>query len=92
MLRTIRIPVACPVESAAKVRPIADAASARLWLAEGIPIADIITMLVFRHRFKLTPDACRTYAVEIIFRAWQENPAMQQPSQAHREESHHAIA
>ena len=69
-----------------------DVDAAHKWLSEGIPVADVMTMLEFRHSVQPSPDAARSYAVEIIFRVWQENPAMQQPSQAHREESHHAIA
>lgn len=56
-------------------RRLVDAASARLWLADGVPIADILTMLEVRHRFELSPAAARTYAVEILW-------AVQHPSEA----------
>ena len=36
-------------------RRLADIASARLWLAEGAPIADVLTMLEVRRRFELSP-------------------------------------
>jgi len=44
-----------------------DIASARLWLADGVPIVDILTMLEVRHRFDLSPADARTYAVEILW-------------------------
>ncbi|MGB0065724.1 MAG: DNA-primase RepB domain-containing protein, partial [Terracidiphilus sp.] len=42
-----------------------DVASARLWLAEGIPIGDIITMLEVRRRFEISPALCSARAQEI---------------------------
>ena len=42
-----------------------DVASARLWLAEGIPIDDVITMLEVRRRFDLPAALCTTRAREI---------------------------
>jgi len=47
-------------------RRLVDAASARLWLDDGAPAADIITMLEVRHRFELSPANARAYAVEIL--------------------------
>ena len=46
-----------------------DVALACLWLAEGAPIGDVLTMLESRHRFELSSAACRAYAVEIIWPA-----------------------
>lgn len=42
-----------------------DVASARLWLAEGIPIDDIITMLEVRRRFEIPAALCKARAREI---------------------------
>lgn len=54
-------------------RRLVDTASARLWLVDGIPLADILTMLEVRHRFELSPAASRAYAVEILFVDQHEN-------------------
>lgn len=45
---------------------LVDTASARLWLADGAPVADVLTMLEVRHRFELSPANARAYAVEIL--------------------------
>jgi hypothetical protein len=42
-----------------------DVASARLWLADGISIDDIITMLEVRHRFEIPAALCSARAREI---------------------------
>jgi hypothetical protein len=42
-----------------------DVASARLWLAEGIPIDDVITMLEVRRRFEIPAALCSARAREI---------------------------
>ncbi len=42
-----------------------DIASARLWLADGIPIDDVITMLEVRRRFELSAALCSARAREI---------------------------
>jgi hypothetical protein len=42
-----------------------DIASARLWLADRIPIDDVITMLEVRRRFELSPALCSARAREI---------------------------
>lgn len=44
-----------------------DLASACLWLADGVPVADVLTMLECRHRFELSPTQCRAHAVEILW-------------------------
>lgn len=46
--------------------PVEDIRLARLWLACGSPIADVMTMLEVRHRFELSSDDCRAYAIEIL--------------------------
>ena len=47
---------------------IVDIASARLWLSEGVPITDVLTMLEARRRFDLSLSECRKYAVEVLMR------------------------
>ena len=42
-----------------------DVASARLWLGQGIPIGDVITMLEVRRRFEIPATLCSTRAREI---------------------------
>ena len=42
-----------------------DVASARLWLLEGVPMADIITMLQVRRRFEIPSALCSARAREI---------------------------
>jgi len=42
-----------------------DVASARLWLLEGIPIGDVITMLESRRRFEISTALCSARAREI---------------------------
>jgi hypothetical protein len=46
-----------------------DVASARLWLLEGVPIADVITMLQVRRRFEIPSALCSARAGEIAFTA-----------------------
>jgi len=40
------------------LRPAEDIRSARLWLADGIPIGDALTMLEGRHRFVSFRQGC----------------------------------
>ena len=42
-----------------------DVASARLWLLEGVPMADVITMLQVRRRFEIPSALCSARAWEI---------------------------
>jgi hypothetical protein len=46
-----------------------DVASARLWLIEGIPIEDVVTMLVVRRRFEIPVALCSARAREIALTA-----------------------
>jgi hypothetical protein len=46
-----------------------DMASARLWLLEGAPIDDVITMLEVRRRFEIPGSLCSTRAREIALTA-----------------------
>ena len=50
-------------------RRLADTVLANVWLAEGAPIADVLTMLETRHRFELSAADCRAYAIEILWAA-----------------------
>ena len=69
-----------------------DTASARLWLEEGFPVADVLTMLEIRRRFELSASDGRTYAVEILWAA-QEEMRTGKDSVIHpRKETHHAVA
>jgi hypothetical protein len=73
-------------------RRLADTASARLWMADGFPFADVLTMLEVRRRFELSPDVARAYAVEIFSAARAEIVTANQPLITHRKESLHAAA
>lgn len=42
-----------------------DMASARLWLLEGVPVRDVVTMLESRHRFEFPQVLCSARAQEI---------------------------
>ncbi|WP_035355117.1 DNA-primase RepB domain-containing protein [Edaphobacter aggregans] len=46
-----------------------DVASARLWLIEGVPMADIVTMLQVRRRFEIPNALCSARAQEIALTA-----------------------
>jgi hypothetical protein len=50
-------------------RCLVDIASARLWHAEGVPIADVLTMLEVRHWSGRSTTDCRAYAIEILWTA-----------------------
>jgi len=51
------------------LRPAEDIRSAQLWLAHGIPIGDVLTMLEAKRRFEFSPAQCRAYAVQILWSA-----------------------
>ena len=46
-----------------------DVASAWLWFGEGIPLADVVTMLLFRRRFEIPSTLCSARAHEIALTA-----------------------
>ena len=58
-------------EYAGRVTPLyyaqrtVDIASARLWLIEGVPMEDVVTMLEFRRRFEIPAALCSARAREI---------------------------
>ncbi len=51
------------------LRRTVDVASARLWLIEGIPIDDVVTMLQVRRRFEIPTALCSARAREIALTA-----------------------
>lgn len=73
-------------------RQISDTALALLWIAEGSPIADVLTMLEVRRRFEFSPHFARAYAVEILSAAKAETHLGSQPRITHRKELDDAIA
>lgn len=92
MLKAICKAPAFHGKSAAHERRIADTASARLWLTEGAPLADVLTMLEVRRRFELSPHDSRTYAVEILAAARAEIDHTHQIQSNRRKEQFHAVA
>ena len=92
MLRTARTPQALRDESASHGRLIVDTASVRQWLAEGLSIADVLTMLEVRRRFEFSAHDCRIYAVEILVAVTTEIRATTQPRMTHRKEPRNAVA
>jgi hypothetical protein len=92
MLRANRSPQALRVESASHGRLIADTASVRQWLAEGVSIADVLTMLEVRRRFEFSAHDCRIYAVEILSAVRAENRVPDQPRINYRKEFRNAVA
>jgi hypothetical protein len=73
-------------------RRLVDIASARLWLAEGAPIADVLTMLEVRHRFDRSSTECRAYAIEILRVAQKQFDASKDHGNAAPKETKYAIA
>jgi hypothetical protein len=47
-------------------RQLVDATSVRLWLASGLPLSEVLTMLEVRRRFELSPHAARVHATEVV--------------------------
>jgi hypothetical protein len=92
MLKTTRTPQLLRNESASHGRLIADTASVRQWLAEGVSLADALTMLEVRRRFEFSAHDCRTYAVEILSTVKAEIRTTSQPRITHRKESRNAVA
>ena len=92
MLRAARTPPALRGESASRGRLIADTASVRQWLAEGLSIADVLTMLEVRRRFEFSAHDCRIYAVEILLAVTTEIRTTTQPRTTDRKEPRNAVA
>ena len=79
-------------DATARARRTADIDSARLWLSEGVPIADVLTMLEVRRRFESFPHDSRNYAVEILLAVRAEICTTCQPRTNHRKEPRNAVA
>ena len=79
-------------DATARARRTADIDSARLWLSEGVPIADVLTMLEVRRRFESFPHDSRNYAVEFLLAVRAEIPTTSQPRRTHRKEPENAFA
>lgn len=73
-------------------RRLVDIASARLWLAEGAPIADVLTMLEVRHWSGRSTTDCRAYAVEILWTAKQQFDAIKNQRNPAPKEIKYAVA
>jgi len=92
VLINARRPQGLRAESASRGRLIADTASVRQWLAEGVSIADVLTMLEVRRRFEFSPHNCRTYTAEILLAVRAEICTTCQPRTNHRKEPRNAVA
>jgi hypothetical protein len=92
MLRTARRARPLRNEFASHRRLIADTASVRQWLADGVSIADVLTMLEVRRRFEFSAHDCRIYAVEILLAVTTEIRTTTQPRITHRKEPRNAVA
>lgn len=86
------IRVAMDTHNRATWRRLSDTLAARQWLAEGAPIADVLTMLEVRRRFEFSPDFARAYAVEILSAAQAKIHTTNKPQIAHRKEPDNAAA
>jgi hypothetical protein len=86
------IRVAIDTHNRAAWRRLSDTLAARQWLAEGAPVADVLTMLEVHRRFEFSPNLARAYAVEILSAARKTNRTRNQLHVAHRKESRNAIA
>ena len=73
-------------------RRIVDTASARLWLAEGFPSGDVVTMLEARHRFELSASECQSHAIEVLLTVRQAMLAESERRTNLRREVRHAAA
>jgi hypothetical protein len=92
MLRTARTPQLLRNESATDGCLIADTTSVRQWLTEGVPIADVLTMLEVRRRFEFSAHDSRIYAVEILLAVTTQIRTATQPQVNHRKEPRNAVA
>ena len=86
------IRVAMDTHNRATWRRLSDTLAARQWLAEGVPIADVLTILEVRRRFEFSPNFARVYAVEILSAARTTNRTTNQLHVAHRKEPKNAVA
>ena len=73
-------------------RRIADVETAQLWLTEGVPFADAITMLEIRRRFEFPQNDCRVYAIQTVLVAQRGNCSSKHQLIANQEEIQNAVA
>ena len=92
MLRTVRRPEPLRHDPTSHGRLITDTTSVRQWLTEGVPIADVLTMLEVRRRFEFSAHDCRIYAVEILLAVTTQIRTATQPQVNHRKEPRNAVA
>ena len=92
MLRTTRTAQPLRHDPISHGHLIADTMSVRQWLTEGVPIADVLTMLEVRRRFEFSVRDCRMYAVEILLAVRAEICTTCQPRTNHRKEPRNAVA
>ena len=86
------LPTSTTDNEATLARRIVDVASAQLWLTEGVPFADAITMIEVRRRFELCPNDCRVYAIEVALSALREYCNSNRQQITHQEEIQNAVA
>ena len=91
-LRLIREIARQPGLDTRAARHLVDATSARHWLASGVPVADVLTMLEVRHRFELSPQAARVHAMDVVCAVRQAavDNAKYEPIRNHKEPRHAA--
>jgi len=73
-------------------RRLVDIALAHLWLAEGAPVADVLTMLEVRHWSGRSKTDCRAYAVEILWEGQQQFDASKDHRNPAPKETQYAVA
>jgi len=86
------LPTSSTDNEATLARRTVDVASAQLWLSEGVPFGDAITMLEVRRRFELSPSDCRVYAIEVGLSALREYCNSKRQQITHQEEIQDAVA
>ena|SRR5579862_6082803 len=79
-------------EDHGRISHVRDLASAFLWLGEGVPVADVLTMLECRHRFDLSPSQCQAHAVEILLAVQHEIAPQEDPPILPSKEHEYAAA
>ena len=86
------LPTSSTDNEATAARRAVDVASAQLWLSEGVPFGDAITMVEVRRRFNLSPNDCRVYAIEVVLAAQREYCDSLCQQIVHQEEMQNAVA
>lgn len=73
-------------------RYLVDVALACLWLADGAPTGDVLTVLECRHRFEFSSGACRAYALEILWATERQIQVLKNQPKPIPKETEHAAA